>query len=100
MSHRAESPSASVATALLLVRALESRVDRAAASSAPVEGASRGVKVGQTPTTLDDERLRSPTAMRVCGTRQSVDPHGYVVSSASSFGASSPGNCPENVWGL
>jgi hypothetical protein len=31
-------------------------------------------------TTLEDERLLSPTAMRVCGTRQSVDPHGYVLT--------------------
>jgi hypothetical protein len=28
--------------------------------------------------TFDGERLRSRTAMRVCGTRQSVDPHSYV----------------------
>ena len=31
-------------------------------------------------TMFEDERLRSRTAMRVCGTRQSVDPHSYVLT--------------------
>jgi hypothetical protein len=41
-------------------------------------------------TTLDDERLRSPTAMRVCGTRQSVDPHGYVARFSDAWARSGP----------